>query len=307
MRLGDQLVNSYAVGRLCDPKQGDILWEFETLGEGNKGKETFVAFRFLTEDRPEVVRGRGTRIMLLWLASELDDGIPEAKRKVCFSSRQCRHQSGLMRQLCLSLKVYVGKDMWRDARRVAEGQLYFDQGDLKGVAKLYSFEDLMVDGSLDSTGSTWDQLSLSDAKLTELYPDTKTTSNKTKEKYFRTFFRRDALPDYPTMAPWLDPMKATEVDVSSIYSRQHCRLILKTYGFPITDFMSLEELGRVLADAIRGALRCPELSSIDSYCICLRRWQPIRALLIRVFSIETSVLAISSSPKIRIQANGVAS
>ncbi|KAJ3491172.1 hypothetical protein NLI96_g892 [Meripilus lineatus] len=235
MRLGDQLVNSYAVGRLCDPKQGDILWEFETLGEGNKGKETFVAFRFLTEDRPEVVRGRGTRIMLLWLASELDDGIPEAKRK-----------------LCLSLKVYVGKDMWRDARRVAEGQLYFDQGDLKGVAKLYSFEDLMVDGSLDSTGSTWDQLSLSDAKLTELYPDTKTTSNKSKEKYFRTFFRRDALPDYPTMAPWLDPMKAREVDVSSIYSRQHCRLILKTFGFPITDFISLEELGQVLADAIRG-------------------------------------------------------
>lgn len=101
MRLGKILMNSYAVEMLCDPTQSDILWEFETLGEGNEGRDTFVVFRFLSENRCEVVRGRDTRVMLLWLASEVDNGVPEAERKVWSTSCHCRHTLSLAYYLCL--------------------------------------------------------------------------------------------------------------------------------------------------------------------------------------------------------------
>ena len=145
--------------------------------------------------------------------------------------------------------------MWKDIRRVAEGELYAKQGEMDGVAKMYSFEDVHIGDEVD--GTTLGRRGLGAegvaADLRKKIPDILAS-----QEYIDEFF--DRTPGLPAssreeICVWLEPLEPNSAG-ASVCPRVHCRLLLATFGYPLTYFGSLSELMQVFIDAVEGIPIC---------------------------------------------------
>ncbi|KAL4246358.1 hypothetical protein ABKN59_009111 [Abortiporus biennis] len=151
-------------------------------------RESFVLFAGLSMNRAEVIEGRAGRI---WLARKRVDFEDEKKKP-----KEC--------------PIYVFKDSWHDIRCTTEGKHYEEQGQIDGVAKLYSYEQVHI---------------------------------------------LDELRRWIEVHEWekmVKPVYEWEKMVKPVYDRDHHRLLLCSYGHPITEFISRLELVTVFKDSING-------------------------------------------------------
>jgi hypothetical protein len=141
------------------------------------------------------------------------------------------------------------KDTWRDDRRLLEGNLYADIGCCEGVAKMYSYGVVQVDGKDDTTADLI-RCGLQpegaprriDASQKMIVGSDITTSTPDKD---RRLISRYIDIDY---LPVLEESDARP------RSRTHSRLVMETYGWPIKFAKSLVELVGAMRDAIIGAI-----------------------------------------------------
>ncbi|KAI0792165.1 hypothetical protein C8Q75DRAFT_864673 [Abortiporus biennis] len=197
--------------------------------DGNE-REEFVLFAALSLNRAEVVKGRAGRIWLAQKRSEVEN----------------QELSGC------KVKTYVFKDNWHDSRRTAEGSIYKAEGDVNGVAKLYSYETVKVNDTDDLTSSARRGFEVpADTKPMSLRRAIKPTP-KDIENYYNVQRHSNALPvDGKDLAQWLDVFQQ-EKHPHPVYHRDHHRLLLSSYGHQITEFVSREELAVVFEDTING-------------------------------------------------------
>ncbi|KAL4243384.1 hypothetical protein ABKN59_011328 [Abortiporus biennis] len=218
---------------LLDPGVSKTLtkaqWVVEIPTNHRKGgdqREEFVLFDLISLNLAEVLKGRAGRI---WLARKRSD---------------LEHK-----QPC---KTFVFKDNWHDARRMSEGAMYEAEGDVEGVAKLYSYETVQIKDVDDSTSHARRGL--------EVPANTKPTSFQRRryptpqevEAYYNAQRHSNPSPvDGKELGPWLDMLQVGKVP-HPIHHHDHQRLLLSSYGYPITDFVSREELAVVFQDAVNG-------------------------------------------------------
>ncbi|KAL4245222.1 hypothetical protein ABKN59_010024 [Abortiporus biennis] len=215
------------------PVLPDICWVVDMPSYGPDGKsqrEDFVLFTAISLNRGEVVKGRAGRVWLAHKRDEVEKGIPREKRE-----------------------IFVFKDNWHDIRRPTEGEHYDDQGPVDGIAKLYTYETVKVDNEIDSTSKARRGLEPKpDAKPLRLQvipnpPDDKiqTYIEDSMQRYANT------LPiDIANLRHWIDMLERGASQ--PVYHREHHRLLLRSYGHPITDFVSREELVVVFRCAVNG-------------------------------------------------------
>ncbi|KAL4243383.1 hypothetical protein ABKN59_011329 [Abortiporus biennis] len=199
------------------------------LDSGDK-REDFVLFSALSLNRAEVVKGRAGRIWLARKRSELEGEHPETS------------------------KIFVFKDNWHDVRRVTEGAMYEAEGDIDGVAKLYSYETVQIEEEDDSTSNARCGIEVpSDTKPMVLRKIRYPSKEKVEEIFKKSMQRHsDVLPaDFEKLRPWLDILEE-EDDPHPVYHREHHRLLLRSYGHPITDFVDRDELVVVFEDTVNG-------------------------------------------------------
>ncbi|KAI0792041.1 hypothetical protein C8Q75DRAFT_754229 [Abortiporus biennis] len=194
-------------------------------------RESFVLFAGLSMNRAEVIKGRAGRI---WLARKRVD-IEDEKKK----PKEC--------------PIYVFKDNWHDIRRTTEGEHYKAQGRIDGVAKLYSYEQVHVDSVVDSTKAGRRGLDHTKAKSMKLEKviEPKDTEVKT---YFDDCMQRHSNAStmkYEDLLKWIEVHKWEKM-MRPVYDREHHRLLLCSYGHPITEFVSRVELVIVFKDAVNG-------------------------------------------------------
>ncbi|EIM86489.1 uncharacterized protein STEHIDRAFT_121423, partial [Stereum hirsutum FP-91666 SS1] len=207
-----------------DPQTGTSDDDEETRGRSDPPQERFILYKALSLARAEVLRGRATRI---WLAWRVEDIEKEQKDR----------------------KVYVFKDAWRDERRGLEGDLYREG---PGVAKVYSYNVVRIKGRRDDT-LNFIRRGLKPSENDALLL---TTDQREAKKILADHpLKRDQylLPsishgDIPYEGDILKKAKST----GGPHNRIHTRLIMETYGLPLTRFRSLGEMIGVLRDAIQG-------------------------------------------------------
>lgn len=137
------------------------------------------------------------------------------------------------------------KDTWRDDRRPLEGELYAKIGPCQGVAEVYSYAIVQIEGEDDITSSLI---------RCNLLP-------KGRPRYIDAVQKRD----YPLTSPGNDTHLITQYVVDYLpeipdgrthaRSRTHSRLVMKTYGWPIKYAKSLLELVGSMKDVIQGTFR----------------------------------------------------
>lgn len=147
---------------------------------------------------------------------------------------------------------------------MSEGELYERQGDLDGVAKLYSWEDVKIGSSIDSTELARRGISVDEdgepVSLEAKYR-VECIADEEHAKGYRCWDCRVSVEEVDGWTNVLEP----EDQAVAVRHRVHCRLLLKSLGRPITDFCSLRELIEVFIDAIKGMCRSHCLSSsLDS-------------------------------------------
>ena len=136
--------------------------------------------------------------------------------------------------------------------RGPEGELYEKQGPLDGVARLYSFEDVHVDGKVDSTPSC--QRTLEATGWPACLRKRSELSASRADKYFTEFLSHNSGPLSSKKEEVLEWMELLEVckDPRPVCPLVHCRLLLKTFGYPLIYFTSIKELMQVFIDAVKG-------------------------------------------------------
>ncbi|TFY78658.1 hypothetical protein EWM64_g5356 [Hericium alpestre] len=212
----------------------------ETLSSGEEGSSTepelaesqefdeeeFVLFHALSLARAEVIRGRATRIWKAWRM--VDMAMPAKERP-----------------------VFVFKDAWRDQRRGLEGDLYAHAGkDGHGVARVYSYGEVRINGHVDDTLHMIRKGVKGQGKplnLKTAQPKPKTV-DPTHEDTYR-------LPSSGHFDEWSQDRFENEVDtrIERVQcNRIHSRLVMASFGHPLTKFANLLELLAALHDAIAG-------------------------------------------------------
>lgn len=148
------------------------------------------------------------------------------------------------------------KDSWRDDRRPVEGNLYAQIGAAMGVAKLYSFGKVQVDGRNDSTSN------LIRCNLQVKGPPRKTPGLEGRKDYISEAPAPQELgskfiPRYNTAwwdREYLPTLSLDKQKELSPLDRTHSQLIMETYGWPISTAKSLDELVGSMRDAILGSV-----------------------------------------------------
>lgn len=146
-------------------------------------------------------------------------------------------------------QVYVFKDAWRDERRGLEGDLYREG---PGVAKVYSYHVVRIKGRRDDT-LNFIRSGLKPSEKDALLLTTDQGEAKRiladhplkKDQYLLPSISHG---DIPYEGDILKKAKST----GGPHNRIHTRLIMETYGLPLTRFRSLGEMIGVLRDAIQG-------------------------------------------------------
>ncbi|KAI0792099.1 hypothetical protein C8Q75DRAFT_619441 [Abortiporus biennis] len=205
-------------------------WVVSMPGDYRKSgdeREDFVLFAAVSLNHTEVMKGRAGRSWFARKRSEME-------------------QKNL--ELC---KTYVLKDNWHDSRNPAEGSMYKAQGDVEGIARMYSYETVHINGEKDSTINVRRGLIVpEDAKPMSLRKAVE-LMEQPEEDYYSNCFQRysNSLPvNYKEWLEWW----TEENKPHPIYHRDHNRLLLSSYGHSITDFLDREELLVVFKDTING-------------------------------------------------------
>ncbi|TFY75196.1 hypothetical protein EWM64_g8813, partial [Hericium alpestre] len=204
--------------------------EPELAGSQEFDEEEFVLFHALSLARAEVIRGRATRI---WKAWRMADMASPAKER----------------------PVFVFKDAWRDQRRGLEGDLYDHAHDHAGkdgpgVARVYSYGEVRINGRVDDTLHMIRKGVKGQGKplnLKTAQPKPKTV-DPTHEDTYR-------LPSSGHFDEWSQDRFENEVDprIERVQrNRIHSRLVMASFGYPLTKFANLLELLAALHDAIAG-------------------------------------------------------
>ncbi|KAL4242321.1 hypothetical protein ABKN59_012031 [Abortiporus biennis] len=198
--------------------------------EGKPQREYFVLFTAISLNRGEVVKGRAGRVWLAHKRDEVEKGIPREKRE-----------------------IFVFKDNWHDIRRPTEGEHYEGQGPVDGIAKLYTYETVKVDNEIDTTSNARRSLEPTpDAKPLRLQVIHDPPADKF-QTYIEASMQRYAntLPiDIADLRRWIDMLERGASQ--PVYHREHHRLLLRSYGHPITEFVSRKELVVVFRCAVNG-------------------------------------------------------
>jgi Fungal protein kinase len=154
-------------------------------------------------------------------------------------------------------QIFVLKRYWRPYRNPSsqanipsEADRYhlFDSAD----ERLYSYEDITIDGNVDST-LEWIRKGLSSVAR----PDIPKIGLKIGSKRVRNENHEDAEPFLHVKVADLgySPHFITAADPGGLVSRAHTQLIMPYSGWPIRHFKSLLELVQVFLAAVRGSLR----------------------------------------------------
>lgn len=148
-------------------------------------------------------------------------------------------------------QVYVFMDAWRDERRGLEGY-YYREG--PGIAKVYSLSVVRINGKRDDTLNyirrgvkpSEDHALLIATDQIEAQKSTRDDSWKQDRYLFPSIMHGNA----PGSLEGDILEKVTPQ--GGPYNRLHTRLIVETYGLPLTRFRSLAEVVGVLHDAVQG-------------------------------------------------------
>ncbi|KAA1475867.1 hypothetical protein DENSPDRAFT_826579 [Dentipellis sp. KUC8613] len=225
-------IYSYEIDANATPIEGRGAYERMWLvtvdigpaaADGTRQQVQFVLHRALGLSWAEVIRGRASRIWRAWDLGEMI--LPKDKRK-----------------------NYVFKDSWRDERRRHEGELYAKAGACDGVAKVHCYGVVHMGSQRDDTLMTirrnlehyGDAIDLNTRQLKFT-----ATEELEKDKYLMQSSRN--------WAEWVGDLFL--LDTGNKYiprNRIHTRVIMSTYGWPLTEFLSLRELLGALHDAVAG-------------------------------------------------------
>ncbi|EPS96876.1 hypothetical protein FOMPIDRAFT_1025203 [Fomitopsis schrenkii] len=208
----------YWVVDMPKPKEGA---EYGVMEE--EATERFVLFRALNLQRGQVIRGRATRIWKAWLFDELVLSPHERK-------------------------VFILKDSWRDDDRRLEGEFYERIGRVPGVAAMYSYGVVEVDGEADTVASRSRRGLSIHAKpraINELQRELRAQMipTSTPDKSW------GSTPDYTIFADILPFMNVT---ARTPRGKTHSRLVLETYGWPLKMALSPLEIVQAMQDVVAG-------------------------------------------------------
>ena len=206
--------------------------------------ERFVLFKALNLQRGQVIRGRATRIWKAWRFDDLS--LPPDKRQV---------SPPLLHVVCISRltlgQVFIMKDSWRDDDRRLEGEFYKQIGPAPGVATMYSYGVVYVDGEPDIVASrirrglsVHAQPRVINEAQRKLRAQTIPTSTPEKSWGSTT--------DYAIFA---DILPVKNVEARTPRSKTHSRLVLETYGWPLKMALSPLEIVQAMQDVVMGKCR----------------------------------------------------
>jgi hypothetical protein len=171
--------------------------------------------------------------------------------------------------------VYVVKDGWSDSRRKLEGDIYKAMGEQPGIAKLYSYGIVQIDGQNDSTDRIRRGLKPNNAPVV-----------------FQTFIaqgRRRKVPIFLNANNQVDPNLGSDSGIASvstsgivipssteiggilsksIQNKLHVRHAMQTIGTPIRLAATLRQIVRAFLDAIKGKTKQRNLLISSSYILC---------------------------------------
>ena len=143
--------------------------------------------------------------------------------------------------------MFIIKDSWRDEHRDVEGELYSiihqwqkannDNG--RGLAKMYSFGTVLIDGEKDTTEFIRRGLRVQ-GRPRQL----------DRQQPGHCFPGRSKDTDYIPID--IDYLPSLEGDFKPPQILEHQRLVIATYGWTLKSFVSCEELVRVLEDVVIG-------------------------------------------------------
>ncbi|KAF7978565.1 hypothetical protein HWV62_45492 [Athelia sp. TMB] len=205
----------------------------------------FIIWKKIRIRRSEVIKGRATRVWKAWAEDEMH--LPASERT-----------------------VYIIKDAWRDNRRDLEGALYERIGACDGVAELYSYCIVQVDGKADTTsairggvaakGPPRDIAIQQSSKNANQSSKNANQSSKNVNQSSKNINQPSGTD--PTKQGWgyifdhlvdtdfLPPIVAFKDTLPR--DRTHSRSVAKTYGWPISYASSLLELIGSMRDTIVG-------------------------------------------------------
>ncbi|TFY73880.1 hypothetical protein EWM64_g10132, partial [Hericium alpestre] len=206
------------------------MWIVEMPEPGSPtATEKFVLFRALSLARSEMLRGRATRIWKAWKLKDMD--LLKNERPVC-----------------------IFKDCWRDERRGLEGDLYVKAGECDGVARYYSHCTVQI-GAGKKDDCTFDLIrrNIKPAGLpldltTQQSPRASEPDGTEEDTYILPSFSDDPI-------LWSeDRFEAVNVvgKLPVPRNRVHSRLVMRSFGYPVTKFFHLVEVLGGFQDAVQG-------------------------------------------------------
>lgn len=147
--------------------------------------------------------------------------------------------------------------------------MYKEEGELDGVAKMYSFEDVHFEGDVDDTIRGRRDLD-AEGMAADLRKDLSESNIPESDDYFDEFYNRTpgfSQASREVIRTWLDPFEPDEEQVP-VLPRVHCRLLLETFAIPLTYFKSLEEVVETFIDAVAGISANPLFESGFGHSYC---------------------------------------
>lgn len=138
--------------------------------------------------------------------------------------------------------------MWHDTGRVPEGSLYCQQGHLDGVVKYYSSEAVTIGDEVDTTKRCRKGMETTGQRVC-LKKD-----SPPLHRYDEDYPHMQATLSDEELIEWIDVLKldTTNPQEFPYVSRTYYRVLLQSFGHPLTDFLSREDLLVSFADAING-------------------------------------------------------
>jgi hypothetical protein len=130
--------------------------------------------------------------------------------------------------------VYIVKDTWRNDRRDLEGKLYAQIGACGGVAKIYSYGIVQIDGQDDTTAKLIRCKLESNGpprRIDAIQPFADTASNGVPVS--SPDIERHGVTQYTNAMDFLPVLDVKDVDKAIPRGRTHLRLVVETYGWPI--------------------------------------------------------------------------
>jgi hypothetical protein len=224
-------------------------WKVNMKIDESHNLEPFILFEAISLARAEVICGRSSRIWKAWRMSEMD--LPENKREV----RRTFAFILVFRELICSGQIFIFKDEWRDDRRPLEGALYEKAEPGYGLARVCDYGVVKIVGEDDTTERLIRKNRVPGGMPIKL-PD---PTGMLKSILDKRKGGPDASPQYDThVIPNIGYDEFQLEDEKPPYrGRTHSRLLLRSFGWPIKHFLTLEELLCAFRDAIQGESASP--------------------------------------------------